>query len=392
MSDFLTDFGKLGTNISSAFSPWGSMLSGIGTIIGSGQGIGNSIKSLFGSKSAMRRQLKNQKELMQYSANIQDEMLKKQNQMNLDNWNLQNAYNTPAAELQRIKDAGLNSNLIYGAQGLEAGNAGDVGSVSGVSLNSNSSYNPSSDVMQRQADLAFYKQAKEIGVLDSQIELNNAAANKQNAEANEVSSNAESLRNLQSSMMELYEQQKRQTESYRKFFDRTMLQRIESLNVQLDLDRQQRQLMTNNIAGSFITLRKLGLERDILQYQLNEVLPNEVKESKTRQGLNNAQAINYRTNSMYLGAMATYVNMQTFGLQTDIGWKRTLYGSPTYKHSIVMQEYNKNKAYYYDWQLKSAELPFTQRGFNTNGGMWTPLSILMERFQPRNNHFGPNLY
>lgn len=29
-------------------------------------------------------------------------------------WNLQNAYNTPAAQMQRFKDAGLNPNMIYG--------------------------------------------------------------------------------------------------------------------------------------------------------------------------------------------------------------------------------------------------------------------------------------
>lgn len=34
-------------------------------------------------------------------------------QQNLDFWNRQNAYNTPAAQMQRFKDAGLNPHLIY---------------------------------------------------------------------------------------------------------------------------------------------------------------------------------------------------------------------------------------------------------------------------------------
>lgn len=37
------------------------------------------------------------------------------------NWNLQNAYNSPAAQMQRFKDAGLNPNLIYGQ-----GNSGNA--------------------------------------------------------------------------------------------------------------------------------------------------------------------------------------------------------------------------------------------------------------------------
>jgi len=38
----------------------------------------------------------------------------------LSDWNLQNEYNSPAAQMQRFKDAGLNPNLIYG-QSNEAG-------------------------------------------------------------------------------------------------------------------------------------------------------------------------------------------------------------------------------------------------------------------------------
>lgn len=40
---------------------------------------------------------------------------------NLEMWNLQNQYNSPAAQMQRYKDAGLNPNLVYG-QG-SSGNA-----------------------------------------------------------------------------------------------------------------------------------------------------------------------------------------------------------------------------------------------------------------------------
>nr|QJB20890.1 MAG: DNA pilot protein [Microvirus sp.] len=43
---------------------------------------------------------------------------------NLKMWNLQNAYNSPAQQMQRLKDAGLNPNLVYGngAVGNTAGN------------------------------------------------------------------------------------------------------------------------------------------------------------------------------------------------------------------------------------------------------------------------------
>ena len=33
---------------------------------------------------------------------------------NLEMWNLQNEYNSPSAQMERFKEAGLNPNLIYG--------------------------------------------------------------------------------------------------------------------------------------------------------------------------------------------------------------------------------------------------------------------------------------
>jgi hypothetical protein len=43
-----------------------------------------------------------------------ESMFKWQNAENLKNWNLQNAYNDPSAQMQRLKNAGLNANMVYG--------------------------------------------------------------------------------------------------------------------------------------------------------------------------------------------------------------------------------------------------------------------------------------
>lgn len=44
-----------------------------------------------------------------------------QNQWNLDQWNRENEYNSPAEQMKRYQEAGLNPNLIYGQQNLSAG-------------------------------------------------------------------------------------------------------------------------------------------------------------------------------------------------------------------------------------------------------------------------------
>ena len=47
-------------------------------------------------------------------------LAKMQNQWNIEQWNRENAYNSPAAQMARYKAAGLNSDLIYGQQNLSA--------------------------------------------------------------------------------------------------------------------------------------------------------------------------------------------------------------------------------------------------------------------------------
>jgi hypothetical protein len=47
-------------------------------------------------------------------------------QQNVKFWNMQNEYNTPANQMKRLQDAGLNPNLIYGSGSANTGVAGSV--------------------------------------------------------------------------------------------------------------------------------------------------------------------------------------------------------------------------------------------------------------------------
>lgn len=63
----------------------------------------------------------------QYNKDLQDYAFQK----NLEQWQLENAYNTPEAQMARYRAAGLNANLIYGQSNMSAGSpqmsVGDVG-------------------------------------------------------------------------------------------------------------------------------------------------------------------------------------------------------------------------------------------------------------------------
>lgn len=47
-------------------------------------------------------------------------LAKQQNQWNIEQWNRENEYNSPSAQMARYKSAGLNPDLIYGQQNLSA--------------------------------------------------------------------------------------------------------------------------------------------------------------------------------------------------------------------------------------------------------------------------------
>jgi len=79
--------------------------------------VGSSIGGLIGANAQKKEgqrnrdfQIKQNQEERAWS----NEMFEKQNKRDTDFWNMQNAYNDPSAQMQRLKDAGLNPNLVYG--------------------------------------------------------------------------------------------------------------------------------------------------------------------------------------------------------------------------------------------------------------------------------------
>lgn len=92
-----------------------------GNLIAGVASIANSIVTPIAQKRAQERAMKYNKAMMDY-----------QNQLNIQNWQRENSYNTPARQMQRYVQAGLNPNLV--AMDGSSGLAGDVGSVTPTSF------------------------------------------------------------------------------------------------------------------------------------------------------------------------------------------------------------------------------------------------------------------
>lgn len=89
----------------------------------------------------------------------------------------QNEYNSPTAQMQRLQEAGLNPNLVYGSS-APAGVSGNAAAPAGAMPASHNS----NDIAAAMAHISQMRQA------DSAVELNKALASKAAAEANYVRS------------------------------------------------------------------------------------------------------------------------------------------------------------------------------------------------------------
>ena len=97
----------------------------------------------------------------------------------------QNEYNSPSAQMQRLAEAGLNPNLVYGS----ASPAGQSGNASAPAGHSPSGWN-TSDIAGAMLQMAQMKQAQ------STINLQDSAAEKNRAEARFTSMKADRYNEL----------------------------------------------------------------------------------------------------------------------------------------------------------------------------------------------------
>ena len=122
-------------------------MSALGAIIGAVGSLGSSLISNAGAKK--RQELADRQ--------------------NVSFWKMQNAYNTPKQQMQRLQEAGLNPNLIYGSNA----NTGVAGSIAPSKPAPYNIQNPVPSIMQS-------------ALLQSQIDLQQSQADKNRADADQT--------------------------------------------------------------------------------------------------------------------------------------------------------------------------------------------------------------
>lgn len=113
-----------------------------------------------------------------------------QNQINIQNWKMANEYNSPKAQMERYKAAGLNPNLVYGSLGQTA--AGNLSSPSSSGVNPRTQLGGSAASFMLAAAQAknMQLQNKNIEAQNKQIEAN---TRKTEAETTSITENTNQL-------------------------------------------------------------------------------------------------------------------------------------------------------------------------------------------------------
>lgn len=245
-----------------------SILSGIGKAAGAvGSLIGGPLVSaagnVIGSLIGANAQKKNNESLMELAQYKYDK--------DLEQWNRENAYNTPTAQMQRYADAGLNPNLIYG-QG-SSGNASGGVSYDAPNLQAYTNYG---DMGASGAVHAFQQQQ----AINSQVALQNANSELSKSQRNMVDAQivGQNLKNLNQTI-----QNSRDYFEYgirTKYGDDMANAQLQNSWQALHTSQSQQQLNLANAslanAREDLTLRQIDTE--IARKDLTEAQTKEVKQ------------------------------------------------------------------------------------------------------------------
>lgn len=144
----------------------------IGSVIGSG------LSRLFGiDKYNDKRQLTQQEKLTDIQVEANKELGDYSQWLERGMFDYTSAYNRPHAQVERLKEAGLNPALMY------SGAPGQMGMTGGASAGQSAGSHASTSAETEQAATSRMAMGLQLGLMKSQIAMNEATANEANAKA-----------------------------------------------------------------------------------------------------------------------------------------------------------------------------------------------------------------
>lgn len=106
--------------------------------------------------------LAQQKELAKYNAEQQSMLNQQAFDQNVQMWNKQNAYNTPLQQMKRLKQAGLNPNLVYGGGNVSGNTAGSAPELQPARFDTGAFHPVDTRIERAQLALAMESQYQQV--------------------------------------------------------------------------------------------------------------------------------------------------------------------------------------------------------------------------------------
>lgn len=267
--------------------------------------IAGGIGSFVQKRKQLNKYLNFQRQENQATREYNLNLAKLQNQWNLDQWNRENEYNTPAAQMARYRSAGLNPDLMYGQSNLSAASpdmtAGESGTpmdyspvANGPTIGESVSIAANARLTNAQAKLAESQankvDAETLGqtitndwlpkLLKGQTEINEADVKDKLASAGLKGKQAEvALEQIKVMQQSVRESQQKINDLQSQIENRTFQQVQAMLDYKLRKDKQRYEIQE--------LLSKVGVNK-AQSNRILSLLPYEMAESVSRTNLNDA--------------------------------------------------------------------------------------------------------
>lgn len=245
--------------------------------------LGTAMSAVFNSYTA-NRDFKRQKELMD-----------KQNSMNIANWQMQNEYNDPKNQINRLRNAGINPDLFYsnGASGIVNGASPASVSPSGVSSGSSLSTDFGQttlqsmllDAQKKNIDASTRKLNAEAGQTEATTpwvtELTKSTLALNEANAKVLNENVEKIRSETELNIVLSKIQSRQNEINEALKDT----QIASSLAQLGASQKQSEVIMSKFADMYTAQLKLCMAQSYASYVQSDAAASNAQTNRAQQQL-----------------------------------------------------------------------------------------------------------
>lgn len=235
------------------------------------------------------------------TAGIQHKYNKKladyQNDINIENWNMQNEYNSPINQRKRLEEAGINPAAVFGSNSTSAGNAGQIAQYQrqGVDIS--------------QSMLA----AGQLSQLAATIQKTKADARLNNAQAENME------------IQNLYQSAKEQS-VIDNYISNTNLNKQKESNLRTENDRTLQEISNMKVQSDKMNkeIDKMGEEIALLKAQASTeeeravLLRLQQTTELFQQSLLSAQESNQRSQASLNFVMEGYYGAQTQSINADL--------------------------------------------------------------------------